>query len=239
LSKRDADTHDDETWSRVEVLSEPTRRRIFDTVRAARGPVTRENVAQTLGVQRDLAAFHLDRLAEAGLLHVSFARPEGRTGPGAGRPAKHYDATGVSVGMQVPPRSEALVGRLLAQAVDSKGKNPGREARRLARSEGERIGEHERARSTTRRPSLRSVARVLTELGYEPSPSARELRLENCPFHDVMRAAPELVCGMNVELVTGVLSGLGASDDLVAEFAPSPGRCCVVLRRTAAGKGKR
>jgi predicted ArsR family transcriptional regulator len=53
-------------------------------------PVGRDAVAARVGVGRTLAAFHLDKLAAAGLLTISFARPPGRTGPGAGRPAKLY-----------------------------------------------------------------------------------------------------------------------------------------------------
>jgi len=37
-----------------------------------------------------LAAFHLDKLLEQGLLDVEFRRISGRAGPGAGRPAKLY-----------------------------------------------------------------------------------------------------------------------------------------------------
>jgi len=75
-------------WERVELLTEPTRRSIYDAVRSAREPMTRDQVASATGVSRRLAAFHLDQLADAGLLSVDFARPEGRRGgPGAGRPA--------------------------------------------------------------------------------------------------------------------------------------------------------
>ena len=40
------------------------------------------------GSRSSSAAFHLDRMAEAGLLDVGYRRLTGRVGPGAGRTAK-------------------------------------------------------------------------------------------------------------------------------------------------------
>src|SRR5664280_3642410 len=72
----------------VASLDEPTRRGIYDHVCAHSSPVSRDEVTEALGIPRRTAAFHLDRLAELGLLSVSFARRSGRSGPGAGRTAK-------------------------------------------------------------------------------------------------------------------------------------------------------
>jgi predicted ArsR family transcriptional regulator len=71
-------------------LGDATRRRIYDHVAAQTAPVTREDVAAAAGIGRTLAAYHLDRLAAEGLLVVTHARRTGRSGPGAGRPAKLY-----------------------------------------------------------------------------------------------------------------------------------------------------
>src|SRR5437762_2014228 len=95
-------------WAAMQVLAEPTRRAVFDAVRAARAPVTRDEVARQNGLQRALAAFHLDRLADAGLVHVTYARPSGRSGRGAGRPAKRYDASGTTVAISVPRQQHQL-----------------------------------------------------------------------------------------------------------------------------------
>src|ERR671917_43859 len=71
-------------------LNDPARRAVFDLVARAATAVSRDAAADALGVSRRVAAFHLDRLAEQGLLVVEYRRPPGRTGPGAGRPAKLY-----------------------------------------------------------------------------------------------------------------------------------------------------
>src|SRR3954471_15269157 len=128
-------------WDTVHLLSEPTRRRIYATVREAESPLTREAVAATAGVSRRLAAFHLDALATAGLLSVDYARPPGRTGPGAGRPAKRYAAVDTDVSVSVPARRYDIAARVLARAiVEADGDDAGETAMRVARDEGERIG---------------------------------------------------------------------------------------------------
>jgi len=222
----------DAEWAAVQLLADPTRRRVFDAVRAARGPVTRDEVAAAANVQRPLAAFHLDRLAEAGLLRVSYARPPGRSGRGAGRPSKRYDAREARVAVSVPARQLDLVGRLLARAVAQAPDHADQRAVELAEAEGQRLGE---ARSPRRRlnatATIDLVADALAGLGYEPEVSAGALRLRNCPFHGVVEAAPELVCAMNERLVAGLLRGVGGSRRVGAALEPAPGECCVTVAR--------
>src|SRR4051794_14547108 len=78
----------------VAALAEPTRRRLYEYVVRRPHPVSRDDVAGALGVPRPTAAFHLDRLVSDGLLDVHYERRTGRTGPGAGRPAKLYRRSG-------------------------------------------------------------------------------------------------------------------------------------------------
>ena len=87
---------------RIALLAEPVRRRLYEFVVGQAGPVDRDAAANGAGIGRPLAAFHLDRLAEAGLLDVTYRRRSGRTGPGAGRPAKFY--------ARAPPRRAQRLG---------------------------------------------------------------------------------------------------------------------------------
>ena len=72
----------------LSVLGEPSRRALYDHIVSAGDWVGRDAAADAAGIQRGVAAHHLDRLAEEGLLDVDYQRLTGRTGPGAGRPAK-------------------------------------------------------------------------------------------------------------------------------------------------------
>src|SRR6478735_9095881 len=88
----------------VAALAEPTRRRLYDHVVRQAAPVSRDEAAAATDVPRATAAFHLDRLVDDRLLEVHFERLSGRTGPGAGRPAKLYRRSGCDVTVSLPER---------------------------------------------------------------------------------------------------------------------------------------
>jgi predicted ArsR family transcriptional regulator len=219
-------------WDVAHVLSEPTRRAVYDAVRRSRTSLTRDEVAKATGVNRRLTTFHLDRLAEAGLLSTDFARPPGRRGPGAGRPAKRYAAAPLELELSVPPRHYVFAARLLAQAIACEPTDAVSGSMQVARIEGERIGAARRGRG---RRSDRSDRRdrnaaldVLANLGYEPSTDeSGTIRLRNCPFRALADIAPDLVCGMNRELVGGVFAGLGL-DAAGVTLGGASGDCCVI-----------
>ena len=226
-------------WDRVELLTEPTRRSIYDAVRAARGPMTRDEVAAATGVSRRLAAFHLDQLADGGLLSVDYARPAGRRGgPGAGRPAKRYEVRPVEVEVSLPPRRYDIAARILARAVAEPGGGSAQDrAVAIAAEEGRRLGSQSRgSQSRGRRRmsagrTLDTTTEVLTELGYEPSREGGCVRLRNCPFHAVVDVAPALVCSLNDALIGGILDGMDASDSVTAVLDGVPPDCCVTVAK--------
>jgi predicted ArsR family transcriptional regulator len=225
----------------LSVLRDELRRRIYLYVREQTGPVTREDVARALGLSRKLAAFHLDKLAEEGLLSYEYKRPPGRSGPGAGRPAKQYRPSDTELEVSVPQRRYDLLGRLLVDAVQSEapGDKPRLHAFDTARKAGLRLGERVRQDRGLRPPgpdrTLAVAAEVLSDHGFEPSRVGDELILilRNCPFHALSRYAPELVCCMNQAFIDGLIHGLG-NKNVDAALEPKPGQCCVTLRRTPA-----
>ena len=220
-------------WHRVQLLTEPTRRRVYDAVRAAREPMTRDQAAEATAVSRRLAAFHLDLLADAGLLEVDYARPPGRSGPGAGRPAKRYRVAALDIDVSVPPRRYDIAARVLARAVAEPGDQSAAErATVVAREEGRLIGAARRSgERMSARKSLDAAADVLRELGYEPQSDSACVRLRNCPFHAVVDVAPALVCGLNDALISGILDGLGAADSVGAALDGVAPDCCVTVAK--------
>lgn len=232
--------------SGIAALAEPLRRALYRFVVAQESPVNRDEAAEGAGVARHVAKFHLDRLVDEGLLDTEFGRPPGRSGPGAGRPAKLYRRSSREVEVSVPDRRYDLAGRLLARAVTESERDgvPVRDALiRAARDTGRSLGADARSRSGTRpsRARLAAAAReVLEELGYEPRPGGAGVELANCPFHALSADYTELVCGMNLTLMEGMVAGLGSSG-LEACADPTPGKCCVRLRpqsRRAPKKGE-
>ena len=190
-----------------------------------------------LSIARSLAAFHLDKLADAGLMEVSFGRPPGRTGgPGAGRPSKRYVVSRTQIDVSVPRRRYDIAGRILAKAValsSSRGSKPAREvALTVAHEEGHRLGEAHAApgRDHPER-ALLDVEETLATVGYQPAIEGTSVRLRNCPFHDLTEVAPRLVCDVNESFISGVVTGLGSEDVVEADLCgPTDGDCCVVVR---------
>jgi len=222
--------------SEIAALDRPVRADLYALLVDRDDWVGREEAADAIGVPRSVAAFHLDKLAEAGLVETRFERPPGRSGPGAGRPAKKYRRAEREVSVSLPDRRYDLAGALMADAVADAAANGGPVERSLAsaaRSTGREIGEAIRAEIGNARSAsaVRSAAvRALERLGYEPHQRGRDVVLANCPFHALAERHRSLVCGMNLELLTGVAHGLDAEDRLAPRLDPEPGMCCVRLR---------
>ena len=211
-------------------LAEPTRRRVYDHVARQSGAVDRDEVALAVGLPRTTAAFHLDRLAQCGLLDVSFARRSGRTGPGAGRPAKLYRRADTTVEVSVPERHYDLAGELLAGALaeaEDSGERPAKVLQRHAYRRGREMGESARDGQAGRS----GVLALLEEQGYEPRPDGEDVVVGNCPFHVLAKAHTQLVCGMNLHLLGGVLDAVPEAG-LDADLCPAEGLCCVRMQPT-------
>ncbi|MDV2476839.1 helix-turn-helix domain-containing protein [Rhodococcus zopfii] len=203
-------------------LGEPARSRLYEYVVNRRESVGRDEVAAALGIARTTAAFHLDRLVEEGLLDVEFARRSGRVGPGAGRPAKLYRRAARQIDVTLPARRYELAGRLLADAVDESdrtGESPRVVLSRRAAELGRRIGEDSAGEQTVE---------VLADHGFEPIDDGSTIRLGNCPFHALVDGHTDLVCGMNLDLLTALLEGMGDRTRRAC-LDPAPGFCCVRL----------
>jgi len=211
-------------------LNEPVRRRIYRYVAAQGAAVSRDGVAEALGLARSVAAFHLEKLAALGLLEFEYRRPLGRSGPGAGRPAKLYRRAAGEFALSIPERHYELAAQLLAQVVEdaADGSVPVSEAlRSIARERGRSIGACLRlSEGRSKRQLIEQLAELLTDQGYEPQVEDTAIALRNCPFHALAKEHRELVCGMNLELIKGVIEA-GDLPDTAARLNPAPGRCCV------------
>jgi predicted ArsR family transcriptional regulator len=223
----------------IAALDDDLRWGMYEFIRAARHPVTRDEAAAAVGISRKLAAFHLDKLVDAGALRARYQHAGGI--PRVGRVPKVYEPSAADIAVSIPPRSHETLAEILLDAVVSEGhgENAREAVRRVARDRGERLGAAERERTRPGRLSaeraLTMVARLLAERGYEPdreSPAC--LRLRNCPFHPLAARSTELVCGLNLAFLTGVVDGLAATA-MEAVLDPRAGECCVELRARAAG----
>jgi predicted ArsR family transcriptional regulator len=230
----------------VSALAESARRALYSYVVAQPEPVSREQAAAGCGLPVHSAKFHLDRLVDAGLLAVEFRRLSGRTGPGAGRPSKLYRRSDREVMVTLPARRYDLAGSVLAAAAErtladgvpladairEAAGSMGRACAVRATSgpEGETGPERGPETASEEDREVRVAAGALAGLGYEPRTTQDAIRLANCPFDTLAREHTDVVCGMNVAFVGGVLDGLGC-EHLAAVLEPDPDLCCVAARR--------
>jgi predicted ArsR family transcriptional regulator len=211
----------DDTWTGVTALVDPSRRALYDYVRRAGHPVSREEAADAARMSRGLAAFHLDKLVEAGLLRAWYEAPAGRP-RGRGRAPKVYEATAEGIAVTIPERRYQLIAEILADAVADDPADAEHGAERHARRRGHAIGAALRAEHGA------DLIGALARLGFEPERTADRVLLHNCPFHALATRHTGLVCGLNHAFLTGLVAGLPATG-VQARLAPHPGRCCVEL----------
>ena len=210
-------------------LADPVRRALYRFVSDQDEAVSREQAAEGVEVPRHTAKFHLDRLVDEGLLVTEFRRLTGRTGPGAGRPAKLYRRSAREVSVSLPHRRYDLAAEVLADAIerslDGTQMDGGdhRGSRRCRRA-GRRRGSHDRSRNR-RADELDRVAGALAPFGYEPKVDDH-LVLANCPFDRLAADHRDLVCGMNLAFVGSVAHRLGCAR-VRAEQVPGEDGCCV------------
>lgn len=218
----------DQQVASLAALGEPIRRDLYRFVVAQSEPVSREAAAAGIGVPRHVAKFHLDKLEEDGLLEVEYRRPPGRSGPGAGRPSKLYRRANRQLAVSLPGRRYEVAAQILAEGIETAtrtGRPVGAVLSEVARATGREWGEQA---AETDRDELAAAGRVLAAAGYEPHRSTGHLRLANCPFHDVAIRHTELICGINRDLISGMLEALPAPE-VRAELDPGPDRCCVTV----------
>jgi len=221
-------------------LDDPVRRRLYEVVIRQDGPVGRDEAASAAGVGRALAVYHLDKMVECGLLTATYRRPPGRSGPGAGRPAKLYARSDREFAVSVPPREYELAARLLVQVVES---DPSGRSRTALGEAAHRLGaelgnafrsdaagpEPGRQEGTDQDAPRPDVEVALAQQGYQPAcDEDGVIRLRNCPFHQLAERHRDVVCGMNLALVEGLVAGLGANGWRPV-LDPRPGQCCVAI----------
>jgi predicted ArsR family transcriptional regulator len=206
----DSRLFDQQVGDLASTLGDATRRGIYISVREAAEPVTASAVATLFDIHANVARHHLDRLVADGYLQVTHRRRSGKRGPGAGRPAKHYETTAKEISVQFPARRYDLLAELLVRVVEKLSPE-------AAASVAEQVG-YEYGRELAAEigmpadagfePAVHAVARAMMGVGFGTEANAGERRLVTrfCPFGDTATAHPEIVCKIDQGIVRGLLS---------------------------------
>jgi predicted ArsR family transcriptional regulator len=215
----------------IGVLADPVRRQLYRFVCSQAQPVTRDQAAAAVGVARHKAKFHLDRLEAEGLLEADYVRLTGRTGPGAGRPAKRYRRGGREFAIALPARDYELAGHIMAEAISESARTGTPIFDALdgaAAARGAAIAATSADHPFGSDAALDFAVRLLTEQAYEPRRIDRTVIMVNCPFHRLAVSHTDLVCRLNHSLLSGFIDSI-APDLLKARLEPGANRCCVTL----------
>ncbi|HVV09798.1 transcriptional regulator [Amycolatopsis sp.] len=204
----------------VAALEDELRGAMYFYIRRARRPITRDEAAASVGISRKLAAFHLDKLVDVGLLRADYQPLPGTRR--VGRTPKVYRPTELEIRVAIPRRSRDVLTEILLETVltGAKGEQARDAAVRVARELGERACLPDDETAPAR------AERFLEEHGYEPEREPGRIRLRNCPFHPLTTRSPELVCRLNHAFLSGCVEGTG----MRAVLSPQAGECCVELR---------
>lgn len=201
----------------VAAIADPSRHALYTAVSRSAVPLGRDELAELVGLPRATAAFHLDRLVDVGALTAEFSRRSGRTGPGAGRPAKLYSVADDEVTVSLPARRYEFVGDLLAEAAEESDRT-GIGMRDALVATAEARG-HELGTPET------PLAETLEGFGYQPVPCDGGYRLTNCPFHRLATRHTDLICSANTAFVRGLADESAERREVWME--PVAGECCV------------
>jgi len=192
-----------------------------DALLYARGqarPVTADELATAKDVHRNVARSRLERLVEAGLLAPAYERRSGRSGPGAGRPAKTYSVVPQLESIEFPANHSESLTALLVDALAAGG------GRERLRETGVAFG-RELGRAAGLRPvkkleaGFERLCEAVRTLGYQASleqvePNGAVIASPTCPLRPLVRArreAVEIDRGMWAGLASCAVSGVDVS----------------------------
>ncbi len=213
-------------------LGDPTRRGIYVTVREAPDGMTATQVADLFSIHPNVARHHLDRLASDGYLRVTRRRRAGKAGPGAGRPAKCYEATEKEIAVQFPPRRHELLSELLVRVVERVAPERGPAiAEEIGREYGREIAaEIGLPEQEGFDAAVSAVAQAMTGVGFDMAvgPGDSQLLTRHCPFGQTAADHPEVVCKLDQGIVRGLMEAVHpASRPVVVTPHGSPDEDCV------------
>jgi predicted ArsR family transcriptional regulator len=204
-----------------DVLSQPTRARLFAHLARLGHPTGTNELAAELGLHPSGVRVHLERLRSAGLI----ARE--RVPQPLGRPRDSWSIAPDALPGGQPPGAYRQLARWLAHSIPGR---PGR-LREIERA-GRELG---RELPSTRGPGPpeERMGRVLTALGFAPQRKpGRErvvFRLGNCPYRDAVHENQPVVCALHRGLTRGLLDQLDPAARLADFVAKNPDRAgCLI-----------
>jgi len=207
-------------------LGDPTRRSIYLHVRSSQEPLTAAVIAKEFGIHPNVARHHLDRLADEGYLEVTRRRQSGKSGPGAGRPAKCYTSTDKEIDLRFPTRRLDLLVDLLVRTVMRLAPADGTDvAVGVGRDFGRDLANSLDVDSTD--DMFETVAAMLQHEGFEIVADGNRLLTRTCPFSAGTFEHPEVLCALDRGIMAGIFDVIAPTEAATLEANLGAPHACV------------
>jgi predicted ArsR family transcriptional regulator len=216
-----------------DVLSQPTRARLFALLSELKRPAGTAELAERLELHPNGVRLHLERLAEAGLVERARVRQV------RGRPLDAWTiAADAQPGGRAPEAYHDL-GRWLARAL-----RPRTRGLRSVEDTGREIGRELAPKDA--HPDPDALVTSLTALGFRPTLTRSEgdqltVCLRNCPYRDAVHENQPAICALHKGITRGLLDVLEPQAKLTGFVPHDPYKAGCVIELsgvTATGLGE-
>lgn len=189
---------------------------VLGLLRAASAPMSVAAIADDLDVHPNTVRFHLDALLEAG--RVQRVEP---TVTGPGRPAQLFTA---AAGMDPSgPRAYRLLAEALVESM-ARGPDPMRQAQLAGEVIGVRLADAHGEDSAS--APVTGLMEVLDDIGFAPELDGQRINLRHCPFLELARTRPEVVCPLHLGLMQGAMQAWQAPQSIATLTPFVQPDCC-------------
>ena len=188
-------------------MADPVRRRLLRVLEDSPGPRDVASLATTVDLHPNTVRGHLDVLERAGLV---VRRREIRHSPGRprllySRPADAGEAT---------PGGYRLLAEMLTTSLRVAADDPAAVAHEAGRRWGHQLTVSTGGAGDDESAPLAQLIQVLDDFGFGPSPAQDEpgrtaIMLSDCPFRDLARQHPDIVCSLHLGMMRGFAETVG------------------------------
>jgi predicted ArsR family transcriptional regulator len=209
-----------------DVLTQPTRWRLFSLLGELKRPAATLELAERLGLHANGVRVHLERMEQAGLL------ARARVRHGRGRPSDEWTVAATARPGGSAPCAYRDLGVWLARAI-----GPAR-ALRGVENTGRQIGRELAPKPTD--PPAAALQSSLSALGFQPTldvrpPGRATFRLGNCPYRDAVHENQPAICALHKGITRGLLDVLAPGVRLTGFVPQDPDSAGCVIELNAVG----
>lgn len=210
----------EKTLKVTNVLSDPTRYRIYQHLVTSRKETTVAEIAKRFDIHQNVARLHLSKLEDIHLV-LSYSRKSGK----GGRPARVYTLSNELIELSFPQRDYKTLASIAIESMASLGEAGKQALYQTGKKYGtEMIGHTPKSNTNL---SIDDKIRLLEDtsevLGlyasfayHEPNQSI-SFQINNCPFQEIAESNSDVICTMHTSFLKGMFTAMFDNMELKEE----------------------